>query len=36
VQHSDAFTLLVGRQEERPARKKEGDGGGGHWLGHPA
>ena len=29
-----ALTLLVGRQEGHPARKKYGggDGGGGHWL----
>jgi len=27
-----ALTLLVGRQEGHPARKKWGDGGGGHWL----
>jgi len=26
------LTLLVGRQEGRPACKKVGDGGGGHWL----
>ena len=30
---SSALTLLVGRQEGHPARKKYGgDGGGGHWL----
>ena len=27
-----ALTLLAGRQEGHPARKKYGDGGGGHWL----
>jgi len=27
-----ALTLLVRRQEGRPACKKMGDGGGGHWL----
>jgi len=27
-----ALTLLVGRQEEHPACKKWGDGGGRHWL----
>jgi len=27
-----ALTLLVGQQEEHPACKKWGDGGGGHWL----
>jgi len=27
-----ALTLLVRRQEGHPARKKYGDGGGGHWL----
>jgi len=31
-----ALTLLVGRQEGHPARKKWGDGGGGHWLVSPA
>jgi len=31
--HISALTMLVGRQEGHPARKKIwGDGGGGHWL----